>query len=56
MVFGELYRYGAEWKSRAIGQGYVSGLEGIATDYGVDVLREMSSPGSATSTPLTALA
>lgn len=40
MVFGELYRHGAEWKFRAIGQGYASGLAGIATDYGVDVLRE----------------
>ena len=26
MVFGELYRNGAEWKFRAIGQGYASGL------------------------------
>ncbi|POX37473.1 TerD-family protein [Streptomyces sp. Ru73] len=40
MVFGELYRHGAEWKFRAVGQGYASGLAGIATDYGVDVLRE----------------
>ncbi|MFJ9694008.1 TerD family protein [Kitasatospora sp. NPDC101183] len=39
MVFGELYRNGAEWKFRAIGQGYASGLAGIATDYGVDVLQ-----------------
>lgn len=37
MVFGELYRNGAEWKFRAIGQGYASGLKGIATDYGVNV-------------------
>ena len=37
MVFGELYRSGAEWKFRAIGQGYASGLAGIARDYGVDV-------------------
>ncbi len=35
MVFGELYRNGAEWKFRAIGQGYASGLSGIARDYGV---------------------
>ena len=35
MVFGELYRNGAEWKFRAIGQGYSSGLAGIARDYGV---------------------
>ncbi|MFC5906331.1 TerD family protein [Streptacidiphilus monticola] len=37
MIFGELYRNGAEWKFRAIGQGYASGLRGIAQDYGVNV-------------------
>ena len=37
MVFGELYRNGAEWKFRAVGQGYASGLVGIATDFGVSL-------------------
>jgi tellurium resistance protein TerD len=37
MVFGELYRNGAEWKFRAVGQGYVSGLAGIASDFGVNI-------------------
>ncbi|ABW10510.1 MULTISPECIES: TerD family protein [Parafrankia] len=37
MVFGEVYRHGAEWKFRAVGQGYASGLAGIARDYGVNV-------------------
>jgi len=37
MVFGELYRHGTDWKFRAVGQGYASGLRGIATDYGVNV-------------------
>ncbi|MGY0067401.1 TerD family protein [Streptomyces sp. QTS137] len=37
MVFGELYRNGAEWKFRAVGQGYASGLTGIASDFGVGV-------------------
>ncbi|MCM1948072.1 TerD family protein [Streptomyces sp. G2] len=37
MVFGELYRNGAEWKFRAVGQGYASGLAGIAADFGVNV-------------------
>jgi tellurium resistance protein TerD len=37
MVFGELYRNGAEWKFRAVGQGYASGLEGIARDFGVNL-------------------
>ena len=37
MVFGELYRHGAEWKFRAVGQGYASGLRGIAQDFGVSL-------------------
>jgi tellurium resistance protein TerD len=37
MIFGELYRHNGEWKFRAIGQGYASGLAGIAKDYGVNV-------------------
>ncbi|OEJ56806.1 chemical-damaging agent resistance protein C [Streptomyces agglomeratus] len=37
MIFGELYRNGAEWKFRAVGQGYASGLAGIATDFGVNI-------------------
>jgi tellurium resistance protein TerD len=37
MVFGELYRSGAEWKFRAVGQGYASGLRGIAQDFGVSL-------------------
>lgn len=37
MNFGELYRHGSEWKFRAIGQGYASGLVGIARDFGVTV-------------------
>jgi len=34
-VFGELYRRGQEWKFRAIGQGYASGLVGIVRDFGI---------------------
>ncbi|MBP5863991.1 TerD family protein [Streptomyces scabiei] len=37
MIFGEVYRYGGEWKFRAVGQGYASGLRGIALDFGVNV-------------------
>ena len=37
MVFGEIYRNSGEWKFRAIGQGYSTGLAGIARDYGVNV-------------------
>ena len=37
LVFGELYRNGAEWKFRAVGQGYATGLAGIARDFGVNI-------------------
>lgn len=37
MVFGEVYRNGAEWKFKAVGQGYSTGLRGIAQDFGVNV-------------------
>ena len=37
MLFAELYRNGSDWKFRAIGQGYASGLAGIARDFGVGV-------------------
>jgi tellurium resistance protein TerD len=37
MIFGELYRHTGEWKFRAVGQGYASGLAGIARDFGVNV-------------------
>ncbi|WP_457028380.1 TerD family protein [Kitasatospora sp. P5_F3] len=36
-VLGELYRRGEGWKFRAVGQGYASGLAGLATDYGIQV-------------------
>ncbi|MEH6379065.1 TerD family protein, partial [Streptomyces sp. KLMMK] len=36
-VLGELYRRQGEWKFRAVGQGYSSGLEGLATDFGITV-------------------
>ncbi|MEU1483712.1 TerD family protein [Streptomyces sp. NPDC005752] len=35
-IFGELYRRTGEWKFRAVGQGYASGLDGLTTDFGVD--------------------
>ena len=37
MVFGEIYRSFGEWKFRAVGQGYATGLKGIAQDFGVNV-------------------
>ncbi|MFD9389598.1 TerD family protein [Streptomyces sp. NPDC060000] len=37
IIFGELYRRGDEWKFRAVGQGYDTGLAGLAMDFGVDI-------------------
>ncbi|MBZ9749766.1 chemical-damaging agent resistance protein C [Deinococcus sp. HMF7620] len=37
MIFGELYRNGADWKFKAIGQGYAGGLAALAGNYGVNV-------------------
>ncbi|SOB84356.1 TerD family protein [Streptomyces sp. 1331.2] len=37
MVAGELYRRAGSWKFRAVGQGYTSGLIGLATDFGITV-------------------
>ncbi|WP_223290881.1 VWA domain-containing protein [Streptomyces avicenniae] len=36
-VSGELYRRDGRWKFRAVGQGYESGLAGLATDFGISV-------------------
>ncbi|MCH6159054.1 TerD family protein [Streptomyces marispadix] len=36
-VLGELYRRQGGWKFRAVGQGYGSGLAGLATDFGISV-------------------
>ncbi|GGJ39289.1 TerD family protein [Deinococcus roseus] len=37
MIFAEVYRNNAEWKFKAIGQGYNNGLRGLAVDFGVNV-------------------
>ncbi|WP_232265494.1 TerD family protein [Streptomyces pactum] len=39
-VFGEFYRRAGRWKFRAVGQGYASGLAGLATDFGIEVADE----------------
>ncbi|RBO82956.1 stress response protein SCP2 [Nocardia puris] len=36
-VFGEVYRRDGAWRVRAVGQGWDSGLAGLATDFGVAV-------------------
>jgi tellurium resistance protein TerD len=37
MVFGELYRNNAEWKFRAVGQGYAGGLKAMCDQYGISI-------------------
>lgn len=36
-VLGELYRRAGGWRFRAVGQGYATGLGGLATDFGITV-------------------
>ncbi|WP_327664815.1 MULTISPECIES: TerD family protein [unclassified Streptomyces] len=54
-VLGELYRRQGAWKFRAVGQGYDSGLAGLARDYGitVDEPRRAAPPAAAPSAPPT---
>ena len=37
MIFGELYRHGAEWKFKAVGQGFAGGRSALASQLGVNV-------------------
>jgi tellurium resistance protein TerD len=35
MVFGEIYRAGADWKFKAVGQGFAGGLGPLARSFGI---------------------
>ena len=37
MIFGELYRHGAEWKFKAVGQVFAGGLAALATQHGINI-------------------
>lgn len=37
MIFGEIYRNGAEWKFKAVGQGFAGGLGPLAKNFGVNI-------------------
>ncbi|MGW7277586.1 VWA domain-containing protein [Streptomyces sp. NPDC054844] len=52
LVGGELYRRQGKWKFRAVGQGYASGLAGVATDFGITV--DDAPPAAAPAAPVTA--
>lgn len=49
LICGELYRKGAGWKFRALGQGYTTGLVGLATEFGITV--DDGEPDSARTDP-----
>ncbi|MEV6510420.1 TerD family protein [Streptomyces sp. NPDC051642] len=50
-VLGEFYRRQGAWKFRAVGQGYDSGLEGLATDFGITVDEPQQTAPAATMPP-----
>ncbi|AVH61558.1 Tellurium resistance [Streptomyces dengpaensis] len=50
-VLGELYRRNEAWKFRAVGQGYSSGLAGLATDFGITVDEPASPPSGQQAAP-----
>ncbi|MEU3705458.1 TerD family protein [Streptomyces anulatus] len=43
-ILGELYLRQGAWKFRAVGQGYSTGLEGLATDFGISVDEPQQTP------------
>ncbi|MGP4090322.1 CAP domain-containing protein [Streptomyces sp. KR55] len=51
LLLAEIYRRGAGWKLRALGQGYSDGLAGLARDFGVDVLDDTPSDPAPPSLP-----
>ncbi|MFD6363203.1 TerD family protein [Streptomyces roseolus] len=50
VICGELYRRGDGWKFRAVGQGYPTGLVGLATDFGISVDEEAGDAAGAAGT------
>ncbi|MFF0222924.1 CAP domain-containing protein [Streptomyces sp. NPDC004629] len=51
LLLAELYRRGAVWKLRAIGQGYADGLAGLARDFGVEVSDDAPAPAAPAAAP-----
>lgn len=50
-VLGEVYRRQGSWKFRAVGQGYGSGLAGLASDFGISVDDPAPAPQPAPAPP-----
>ncbi|MFI9149689.1 TerD family protein [Streptomyces sp. NPDC053367] len=55
-VLGEFYRRDGAWRFRAVGQGYDSGLAGLATDFGIEVARPAVSGGPVVNTGVSKVA
>ncbi len=52
LIVGELYRRNAEWKFRAVGQGFIGGLGPLARQYGVDVADDPDAAESPSPAPV----
>ena len=52
LLFGEIYRRGDGWKVRAVGQGWSSGLAGLAQDFGVTVDEDAAEAPDITAEPV----
>ncbi|MFG2508003.1 TerD family protein [Streptomyces rubiginosohelvolus] len=50
-ILGELYLRQGAWKFRAVGQGYSTGLEGLATDFGISVDEPQQAPPAPPAVP-----
>ncbi|MEV0096921.1 TerD family protein [Streptomyces sp. NPDC050738] len=51
IICGELYRRGEGWKFRAVGQGYPTGLIGLATAFGISVDETETQPDQPAQAP-----
>lgn len=51
LICGELYRRESGWKFRALGQGYDTGLTGLATDFGISVEEGQEASGERPDAP-----
>lgn len=51
LILAELYRRGADWKLRAVGQGFAGGLAPLARHFGVDVAEDEAPPAPTPAPP-----
>ena len=51
LIVAEFYRHQDKWKFRAVGQGFIGGLQPLAEFYGVDIGEGETAPAPAASVP-----